>query len=207
VNIRESYDSAAESYAEHLFGELAHKPLDRHLLRRFAEEVRYRGDVVDLGCGPGHVTRFLNDLGASAIGVDLSPGMLTVAARRSPALRFQLGNMLKLDFANQSVAGAVSFYSIVHFAPEELPAVFAEMRRVVTGGGMVFLAFHIGVDIVHVGELFGARVSLDFRFHHVDVVSSALKSAGFTPFEISEREPYQKVEHQSRRCYLLARAS
>jgi hypothetical protein len=43
MDIRESYDSAADAYAEHLSDELARKPLDRHLLNRFAEEVSGKG--------------------------------------------------------------------------------------------------------------------------------------------------------------------
>lgn len=42
-DVRESYDSAARAYAEHLATELEHKPLDRHLLNRFAEAVRGQG--------------------------------------------------------------------------------------------------------------------------------------------------------------------
>ncbi|HYU33725.1 MAG TPA: class I SAM-dependent methyltransferase, partial [Thermoanaerobaculia bacterium] len=61
MDVRESYDSAAEAYAEHLATELDHKPLDRHLLNRFAEEVRGHGLVADLGCGPGHVARYLQE--------------------------------------------------------------------------------------------------------------------------------------------------
>lgn len=73
MDIRESYDSAAAAYAEHLSDELAHKPLDRHLLNRFAEETRGRGPVADLGCGPGHVARYLSQQGVAVFGVDFSP--------------------------------------------------------------------------------------------------------------------------------------
>src|SRR4051812_12194369 len=84
MDIRESYDSAAKAYAEHLAGELAHKPLDRHLLNRFAEETRGRGLVADFGCGPGHVARYLRDQGVDILGIDLSPEMIRVATCRNP---------------------------------------------------------------------------------------------------------------------------
>jgi len=207
MNVRESYDSAADAYADHLFRELEHKPLDRHLLRRFAEEVRAYGTVADLGCGPGHVARYLSELGVTTVGIDLSPRMVECAARLNPSLRFQVGDMTKLDFLDRSLGGAVSFYSIVHFSPADLVAVFREMRRVIADGGLTLLAFHIGEGVVHVDELFGATVSLDFHFHSPDTVLSALASAGFAPFEKSEREPYPDVEYPSRRCYVLARAT
>ena len=40
---RESYDEIAATYTERLFTELDGKPLDRHLLNRFAEDVGARG--------------------------------------------------------------------------------------------------------------------------------------------------------------------
>jgi hypothetical protein len=47
MNVRDSYDSAAEAYAQHLASELTHKPLDRHLLwRPAAAALLDRGPVV-----------------------------------------------------------------------------------------------------------------------------------------------------------------
>ncbi len=39
-NVEEGYDRVAQEYTARIFGELAHKPLDRALLDRFAEVVR-----------------------------------------------------------------------------------------------------------------------------------------------------------------------
>ena len=76
MDIRESYDSAAEAYARDLATELERKPLDRHLLNRFAEDTRGRGLVADFGCGPGHVARYLHEQGVAVRGLDLSPEMV-----------------------------------------------------------------------------------------------------------------------------------
>src|SRR5215472_17006066 len=115
--IRENYDRLAKQYALHLFDELQHKPLDLELLTRFADQTRTRGKVCDLGCGPGHVTRFLNDLRVSVFGIDVSPLMVTEARRRNPGLEFHEGDMLALDLAPDSLAGMVAFYAIVNLAP------------------------------------------------------------------------------------------
>ena len=205
MDIRESYDSAAEAYAEHLAAELDHKPLDRHLLNRFAEEVRGRGPVADLGCGPGHVARYLHEQGVTVTGIDLSPEMIRVAERLHPGLDFQVGDMQQLGALDGAFAGIVAFYSIVHFEPSGLGPVLREMRRVLAPGGLALLAFHIGNDVVHVEDLFGAPVELDFRFHDPGAVIEALQSAGLTMIERTEREPYEGVEYPSRRCYLLVR--
>jgi SAM-dependent methyltransferase len=206
LDIRASYDSAANAYAEHLFSELEQKPLDRHLLRRFAEAVRGRGRVADLGCGPGHVAKYLSEQGADVVGIDLSPEMIRCAARLCPGVEFQTGDMKSLDLPAESLAGIVAFYSIVHFEPAELDAVFRECRRVLKPGGSMLLAFHIGDEAVHVDDLWGSPVNLDFRFHRPDDVISRLSSADLIVTESVEREPYEGVEYPSRRSYLFATA-
>jgi SAM-dependent methyltransferase len=206
MDVRESYDSAAEAYAEHLASELTGKPLDRHLLNRFAEETRGRGLVADLGCGPGHVARYLADQGVTVAGIDLSPEMIKVAQRLNPGLDFQVGDMKRLQMPDASRAGVVAFYAIVHFDSSELDNVLREVRRVLAPGGLALLAFHIGDQVVHVEDLFGSSVSLDFRFHEPRTVIEALRSAHLKVIEHTEREPYEGAEYPSRRCYLLARA-
>ena len=49
---------------------------DRQLLDRFAASVQDRGPVCDLGCGPGHVARYLSERKVQVCGVDLSPEMV-----------------------------------------------------------------------------------------------------------------------------------
>jgi SAM-dependent methyltransferase len=207
MSIRESYDSVARTYAAHLASELSGKPLDRHLLNRFAEEVRGRGLVADLGCGPGHVARYLHDQGVTMIGIDLSPQMIEEARRLNPELEFKVGDVRKLSLPDASFVGVIAFYSIVHLAPDELPAIMAELRRVLMPGGLILVAFHIGRDVVHVDELFGEPVNLDFRFYVPADVIDALRATGLVVIEQVEREPYPGAEFPSRRCYLLARAA
>ncbi len=212
MSIADDYDAAAPAYLEHLARELDHKPLDRHLIQRFAEALPREASVADLGCGPGHVARYLAErTGANAVGVDLSPKMIELARARFAGdnLDYVVGDMRALTgFRDASLAGVTAFYSIVHFTAAELPAVFAEMRRVLTPGGLVLVAFHVsnstGDERTHIDELFGTKVALDFYYHPVETVAAALAGAGLPVRETCIREPYPDVEYPSRRAYLLA---
>jgi SAM-dependent methyltransferase len=205
--LRASYASVAAAYVEHLYSELAQKPLDRHLLNRFAEEVRDRGTAGDLGCGPGHVARYLHDQGVRMLGLDLSPEMVRWATQLNPDVEFRVGDIRALDLPDASLAGTIAFYSVIHQDPSELEVAFREFRRVLAGDGLLFVAFHIGDHTVHLDELWEQAVSLDFRFLLPSTVTAALHSAGFLVTESVEREPYEDVEYPSRRCYLIARAA
>jgi SAM-dependent methyltransferase len=205
TSIRAGYATLADAYADHLLGELAGKPLDRGFLGAFADETRGAGLVVDLGCGPGQVARFLADHGVTVEGLDLSPEMVAEAAARHPGLSFRVGDMFALPYADASLAGVVAFYAIVHTPTAELLTPLRELHRVVAPRGLVAVAFHVGAAQTHVDELWGRATSLDFWFHPVDAVAAALAEAGFTLEARLEREPYPDVEYPSKRAYLLAR--
>ncbi len=206
-DVRASYDSVADAYVEHIYSELAGKPLDRHLLNRFAEEVRDRGVVGDLGCGPGHVARHLHDQGVRMVGIDLSPEMVRWATRLNPGVEFRVGDIRSLDLADASLAGIVAFYSIIHLEADDLGVAFREFRRVLAPGGVILASFHVGDQTLHREELWGRAVSLDFRFLRPSDVVASLQSAGFIVTESVEREPYDGAEYPSRRCYLFARTA
>jgi ubiquinone/menaquinone biosynthesis C-methylase UbiE len=202
--IRTCYDAAAREYAERFADELAHKPLDRELLSRFASEVCGRGQVYDLGCGSGQTTAFLHKCGILVRGLDLSGELLREASRRHPGVEFEQGNMLALPCADASLAGVVGFYAIVHFGPTDLRRALSEMNRVLQPGGRLLLAFHIGAGSLHVEEFLGRPVAMDFEFFGPEVVADALVEIGFEAVEIIERDPYPGVEYQSRRAYIFA---
>jgi SAM-dependent methyltransferase len=202
--VQTTYDDLAVEYAAHLAGELEGKPLDRELLDRFASQVRGVGPACELGCGPGHVARYLHDRGVDITGIDLSPGMVEQARRLHPGIAFRVGDMLALDAPDTSLAGVVAFYAIVHLAADDLLTVFREMRRVLRPGGTVLVAFHVGDEVVHPGELWGIPVTLGWIFHRPEEVARRMTEAGLTVVEVIEREPYAGVEHPSRRAYIFA---
>jgi len=205
VDTQGSYDRVAEAYAAQLYDELEHKPLDRGLLDAFAEEVRGRGTVGDVGCGPGQIARYLHTRQLPVVGVDLSGQMIALARRLYPAATFLRGDMLALPAPDDAWAGLVAFYSVIHRMPEQLPRAFAEFRRVLQPGGLMLLAFHIGRECVHRDEMWGASVALDFHFLDPDNLEALLAEAGFVVEMRPERQPYTVVEHPSQRGYLLAR--
>jgi len=197
------YDRVAESYAENLFHELDYKPFDRHLLALFAEIIKGRGTVCDIGCGPGQIAGYLHDLGADAMGADLSPKMVEQARQLNPTQRFEQADMRALPFADGELAGITAFYSIIHIPRPDVTAVLKEFRRVLQPDGWLLLAFHLGDQVLHRDEFFDKPVSIDFTFFQVAEMRGYLNAAGFAPKIITERAPYSE-EHQSQRGYLLA---
>ncbi|MGA4837830.1 methyltransferase domain-containing protein [Streptomyces sp. G45] len=144
--IRESYDTIAVDYAQQVTKPAELDPVSRALLAAFAEVVAEagRGPVVDVGCGPGHVTAHLAALGVPVSGVDLSPKMVEQARRAYPHLDFAVGTNTALDAADATLGGVLAYYSTHHTPPDHLPAVFREFHRVLAPGGWLMVAGYVG---------------------------------------------------------------
>ena len=126
-----SYDAVA---AEHRLGTcgLDDRPLDqaRCSLLPFAELVRAGGNgpVADLGCGSGEgdkIPQLLYEMGLDVFGIDLSPGMVSLARRNYPQLRLKKDRSWIWDLPTAGLGGLLAYYSIIHMA-QERHRVFAE---------------------------------------------------------------------------------
>lgn len=212
VGVRAAYDAVARAYDAQLGDELDGKALDRALLEAFIE-LAGAGTIADVGCGPGHVTRFLAARHPEVIGIDLSPRMIDIARERAPTLTFAVGSMTKLPADDGAWSGAIALYSIIHLTADERATACREFARTVRPGGWLLVAFHIDSpdfaagDASHLTDWFGERVSLDaFFLEPADVVRD-IEAAGFTIMSTLVRQPWPDVEYPSRRSYLLAQRS
>lgn len=202
---RAFYDAVAEDYATLFRDWLDAKPLDRALLAGYAELVGAGGKVADLGCGPGRSTAYLASLGLSVFGLDLSEAMLDIARRDHPGIRFVHGSLLQLDVPDGALDGVVSLYSTIHLPEEELPAAFAEFRRVLRPGGHVLLAFQVGDAPRRHERPFGHPVTLDFQRRRPDRIAALLESAGFTLVLHAVRAADEPLGESTPQAYLIAR--
>ncbi len=200
---RASYNRVAATYARQFADELDHKPIERQLLDDFlAGET---GRICDLGCGPGQVAAYLHAQGRDVVGVDLADNMVEEAQWLYPDIPFIQADMRHLPFEDDSLAGVVAFYSLIHIPHEEIPAVVREIRRTLRPAGALLVGFHRGSETRHLDEWFGEQVNVDFRFFTTQQMSDWLTQAGFTILATTERAPYPDIEVQTERTYIEAR--
>jgi uncharacterized protein YceH (UPF0502 family) len=206
AKVRAAYDALAPAYAEHLLDELEHKPFDRWLLDRVAG-LAGDGPVIDVGTGPGHVAAHLAAAGVDVTGVDLSPEMVAEARRRFPHLAFEVGDLHDLlrPPAASGWGAVTAWYALVHLAGSELAPAVAALARVLSPGGWLALALHLGDEVHHADALWEQPVDLDFVLHDRAEVLAAVSEAGLTEVEWYHRGPIADVEVGTERLYVLAR--
>ncbi|GAB3084799.1 class I SAM-dependent methyltransferase [Micromonospora schwarzwaldensis] len=174
--VRRAYASVVDRYIA-LFGTSRQVHADdlafirRHLTDR-------PGPVLDLGCGPGHLTDFLRAHGADATGLDIVGEFIAHARATYPTGRYLRGSLADLPVADHRVAGILAWGSIIHLPPGQLDGALAEFRRVTAPGATVVLGIFVGDEVA----AFDHKVLTAYRWP-VDVFAERLARAGFAEVE------------------------
>ena len=197
--VRDAYSARSEQYISLLGGGWQDHEDDTALVRRHLTGLT--GTVLDLGCGPGHWTAYLQSFGTHAIGVDMVPEFIAHARATYPGPEFRLGSMSELDLPEGSVAGILAWYSTIHLPPPELDRVLVEFRRLLTPTGVLVAGFFDSDDEV---AAFDHKVITAYRWP-VDVFAERVTRAGFSELE---RLEHQFPERPDRKyAAIAARAS
>lgn len=202
--IKKAYDLTAEEYAKQFFKELDNKPFDRALLKMFAERVKDKKKILEIGCGPGEIANYLHKLKVKIKGIDLSDKMVEQARKLNPKIKFEPGDVMKLKYKDNSIGGIVAFYLIVNFSLADINKALIEIYRVLKKGGIFLTSFHTGDEVIHLEEFLGKNVTIDFIFHNQDKVKRMMEKCGLIVDEAIIRYPYENVEYPSKRAYIFA---
>lgn len=138
------YDRIAEGYAE--WWSPIHRPATLGLLDEIAPAMDAGASrVLDIGCGTGALAAAIVDRwpAARVTGVDISAGMLAIAARTADALPGGAGERMtlvqapadRLPFSDGAFDLAVSAF-VLQLVPSR-PRVLREARRVLAPGGLL----------------------------------------------------------------------
>jgi SAM-dependent methyltransferase len=209
-DVRASYDRVADRYVDLAVGRLGDAPWLRAALDAFAEDVAGLGPVLDVGCGPGHVTAHLAARGLDVRGVDLSPRMVGHARRRHPSLTFDVASATDLDLRPGSLGGVLGWWSLFHLPRHLLPEVVAHLAQALVPGGQLLVRTHVGEHDVARRQAYGG-VPVAWTTHRwlPEQLVGVLESAGLEPvaemrFPASGDQPPQVLLAARRRRGVLA---
>jgi SAM-dependent methyltransferase len=121
------------------FGHLA-RGAARTLLRQLERAGIHEGTVVDLGAGSGITAAIVSDAGYDVLGIELSPGMVEIARRRAPRVRFVRASLLDADLpacvAVTAIGECLNYAADPRAGRWRLAPLFARVWRALGPGGL-----------------------------------------------------------------------
>ena len=147
--------------------------------------------ALEVGCGPGHITKLMADTGARVTGIDVAPAMVKVASELYQNIEFKEGNGEHLPFDADTFDVVLVNYVMHHFGRPEQAC--AEIHRVLKHGGRLVLAgpsegfgFSALREAVTEHHTRGERPrgSISNRATQADY-ESLLQEAGFSDYDVN----------------------
>ncbi len=186
----DAFDLSLVDEAEHLiprpYGTLQTLNLD-HLFRyAFAKAHCYGADVLDAAMGCGYSSLILNC--KSYTGVDIDRNMVAFPnenyKKMIPNATYLHGSVLDLPVPENSIDTYISFETIEHIQPNELPIYFSEVKRVLRPGSTFICSTPI-----YRGDNFGLLTKYHpFEFKYGNFEATLLNN-GFSILETWYQSP------------------
>ena len=126
--------------------------LELELVRRYG----VGRDILEAGCGTGLLLAEAARIGRSAIGLDLSRGMLARARERG--LRVVQGSLTQIPLPDASVDVVYSMKVLAHVPP--IRQAVAELARVTRPGGHLLLEFYNPRSLRYLAKLVGGAAPI-----------------------------------------------
>lgn len=168
-----AYSARASEYIELLGHIETAAPEDQAAVTRWARDCA--GPVVDVGCGPGHWAAHLATLGVSVEGIDPVPEFIDHARATYPQVPYRVGSFDDLNDLPQALGGVLSWYSLIHLNPDDVPDVLETMHASLAPGGRLLLAFFDGDRV----EEFPHAVTPAFYWPLQEMIDT-VQQVGFT---------------------------
>jgi SAM-dependent methyltransferase len=145
--------------------------------------------VLDVGCGSGWATRLLAEQadGVSAVGIDISDDMITLAQQSTsaPEVTFRVATAERLPFADGEFSDAFSMESLYYY--QDMLSALREIKRVLRPGGQ----FVSVVDLYQENEpshRWVSQLKVPVKLLSVAEYREVFEQAGFT--NVSDRRLY-----------------
>lgn len=201
--VQRVYGGMAADYAVKFGSELADADQSDPDIEFLEAAVRSftNGFVIDVGCGPAQVSRFLIERGRTVIGLDFATAMLAEAARLVPQAGLVAADLLALPLRPATCAAAVASYSLHHLPKALLGSALAGLREVLSPGGVLVIITHGGS-----GEelLDSPEGQLVLSRYAPDELAGRLRSAGLAP-ELLRTRPPRPGEYPAEKIRITAR--
>lgn len=110
----------------------------RTLATLFEQYLPKEGTILEAGCGLGGWVRYLRDKGYDVVGLDRDANVVRRAREADPTLPVETGDITRLRWRDNELAGYISLGVIEHFEEGPQPAL-AEAFRVLKPGGRAII--------------------------------------------------------------------
>jgi predicted TPR repeat methyltransferase len=162
--------------------------------------------LLDLGCGPGNITRFLlaKRPDFTIKGVDVAPNMVQLAQKNNPAAAFEVLDVRNLHQIEERYDGIVCGFCLPYLSKEDVAKLMDDVQDILSDDGVLYLSFVEGEYEKSGFQYASSGDGVYFYYHQEEFLKSSLQEKGFEIIRLHYKE-YEKKEGVEIHTVLIAR--
>jgi trans-aconitate methyltransferase len=174
------FDEFAEEYAQRFMDLNAYSDS----IERFCELIgNDKPKILELGCGPGNVTRFLkNNFPESRIlAVDLAPKMIEIARKAMPDVDFRVMDVRRISEIVGTFDAVMCSFCLPFLSKDDAAKLIADCLALLNKDGVVYLSTMEGNETRAGFETtsFSGDTAIYFNYHRQQALEDAFAKNGF----------------------------
>ncbi|WP_167396572.1 class I SAM-dependent methyltransferase [Leptospira ellinghausenii] len=159
----------------------------------FCDSLPISSKILDLGCGPGNITKFLsnkrNDFEIE--GTDISVNMINLAKLNNPSLKFFVSDIRKFNVQKIKYNGIISGFCLPYLSLSDIRNLIPKLHNSLKKNGILYISFVQGNP-----DDSGIKIGKDgrklyFFYHDINEIKNLLVDSKF------RSEKFYSIEYQN----------
>jgi predicted TPR repeat methyltransferase len=170
---------------------------------------KQKAEVLEIGCGPGNITRYLLNMRPDLhiLGIDIAENMLALAAINNPTASFQMMDCREIGTLGRKFDAIVCGFCLPYLSKEESLNFIREAEDLLNAGGMLYISTM--EDDYSKSGFKGSSSNPDdklfIHYHEAGYLTEALAENGFEILDLQRLDFPAEMGDPATDLILLAR--
>lgn len=153
-------------------------------ITEFIKIVKKDGEILDLGCGPGHHSNFFFNQNFKVTGIDLSSEMIKLAKKEFTDIDFKVMDISDLDFEVNTFDGIWASASLLHIPKNNIKLILKKIKEILVNNGILYISLKEGKGSEIFNDIRYGGVDKFYVYYKLDEIKNILEDIGFNILDI-----------------------
>ena len=194
-----TYNKIAKKYDEEYGNDLSDAPY----IDLFLSYIK-GNKILDIGCGPGTLSKYIADKGYKVDAIDYSEEMIKIAKNKVKNVDF-----FQMDMRNITIEkkynGIMLAYSLFHISKQDVRDSLLKYHDILEDDGIMLIILQEGIGEEFVKENLNTELKKFINYYSFDEIEQVLNDRNFKVIEKNRKKPISAMSMQNDKLILICK--